>query len=497
MKKRILAMILAVSCLLALAVPVCAAFSPEEQAEILYETDELIREYCLDSSIYDDPLGRALGEELTEQQLADRLTQDPALYERLMTAMLSAYDSHTMYIPAGAYGEAFYSSDDYVGFGITIQPDAEGVRVVALHPQGGAQKAGIRWGDVVTHVNGVPLAGLITSAAAQLMAGEEGTEARLTVLRDGESLDFTARRGALTTTSYFGTRVEDNIFYMRLFAFDAGDDSYDSFRQDLKKLSARDCLILDLRDNPGGDMDLACKMVSDLLPGRQPYFRTAVRNSETDTLEYTFLTSEGNGKALKGIFILVNDGTASASEILTASLTDAGVAVAIGEPTYGKARGQFHIVLDDDSAIVLTVIKLMSVKRGDYEETGLEPDYVAHDLLVPTSHVIHVPTDVALAKYSCSDNGVVLNRALVALGYLPALPEKPYRVGDETLAALRTLRDDLGLTVAEVSNGATVPMLEAVNLLLEYMNQGFAMQDTCLHEALQHCYETLGLDKAA
>ncbi len=492
MKKRIFALILTLCCLLALAVPAMAAYSPEEQLEILYETDELIRQYCLDSSRLDDPLGRALGEELTDEELLQRLTDDPQLYDTLMTRMLSAYDSHTMYIPAGVYGDAFYSTGDYVGFGITIQPDAEGVRVAALHPEGGAAEAGIRWNDVITHVNGIPLAGLTVAAASQVMTGEEDSVAQLTVLRGEETFTVSAQRKTLTTVSYFGTEVEENIFYMKLSAFTSDDGSYAMFQRDLKKLNARDCLILDLRDNPGGDMDLACKIISDLLPGKQSYFRTAVRNPLTDTLEYTYLTSDGGGKKLKAVYILVNENSASASEIVTASLTDAGVAVAIGEPTYGKARGQYHIVLEDDSAIVLTVIKLMSIKRGDYEEIGLEPDIVAHDVLLPTQYVIEIPTDVALAPYSCSDNGTALNRALVALGYLPAMPDKPYQVGDATLDALSRLRDDLGLTAAEIPDGASLPMLAAINLLLDYMGQGFALQDTCLYEAVAHCREILG-----
>ena len=497
MKKRLLALALALSCVLAMIVPAYAVFSPEEQLEILHETETLIRQYVFDSSSKDDPLGRVLPDHPTDEALLLRLTEDPTLYESLMMQMLSAYDSHTMYLPAGTYGGAFYSTDDYVGIGVSIVPDVEGVRVTSLHPAGSAARAGMQWGDVITDVEGLSLAGLTSTAAVQRMQGEAGTFAALSVLREGEPLSFRLERTRLTTVSYFGAQLEKNIFYMKLSAFATDDGSYELFQKDLKQLGKNDCLILDLRDNPGGDMDLACSMISDLLPDRQPYFRTAVRNPDTDLPTYTYLTSDGTGKQLRAIYILTNGNSASASEIMTASLVDAGVAQSVGESTYGKARGQYHIVLDDDSALVVTVIQLLSLAQGDYEEIGLAPTHIAHDYMAPTPYRIELPAQVPLAPYSCSDNGELLNRALVAIGYLPQMPEKPYQVGDETMAALRRLEAELEFPAEQCSEGASVSVLAAIQLLLAYMGQGMAHHDVALSQAIELCHETLSAKKAA
>ena len=120
MKHRILALLLSVALLFSAAPAAFAAYTPEQQRDILLDLAELIRTEGLESNLEDDPLGRAL---------LQALTDDPALYEKLMDAMLSAYDEHTMYLPAGSYSAAFDPDTSYVGVGVTIQQHPLGALV--------------------------------------------------------------------------------------------------------------------------------------------------------------------------------------------------------------------------------------------------------------------------------------------------------------------------------------------------------------------------------
>lgn len=491
MKKRLFALLLAVCLLAASAFSAYAqAFTPEEQYEALCATAELIREYGLESSSRDDPLGRVLPGSPSKEAVIARLAADPDLYVQLMTEMLSAYDSHTMYVPAGDYESTFYATSSYVGVGMTLQSHPLGALVSELHPSGGAAEAGVLRGDVITAVDGVSVAGYTVSAVAQLLRGEDGTRVNVTVLRGETEKRFSLLRCTLVTQCYYGARLEDNIFYMHWSAI-INDGSYLLFLRDLNTMGRTEeqCLILDLRGNPGGDMELALSIITDLLPQRVVFFSTATRDPETDELDVRYKVSDGAGHAFRRIYVLIDGDSASASEIITASLCDTGYATSIGSHTHGKARGQYHITLADDSTVVLTTVKLLSMKQGDYEEIGLIPDVAAESAFIQSETAITVPADVALAPYSCSDNGETLNRALVALGCLPRLPEKPYQVGDETMAALRDLRALYQLD--DAAPGAGIPTIQLVNLLLRLQGQGAYYRDDPLQTAIDLAREAL------
>lgn len=491
MKKRIFALLLAVCLLAAAVLPVHAeAFTPEEQYEALCATAALIREFGLDSSSLDDPLGRVLPGSPSKEEVIARLAADPELYARLMTEMLSAYDSHTMYVPAGSYEQTFYTTSSYVGVGMTLQPHPLGALVSELHPRGGAAGAGVLRGDVITAVDGVSVKGYTVTSVSQLLRGDAGTQVAVTVLRGQDEKRFTLTRSELTTLCYYGTPLEENIFYMHWSAV-MNDGSYLLFLRDLNTMgdTEQKCLILDLRGNPGGDLELAFSIITDLLPERVVFFSTATRDPKTDELDVRYQLSDGAGRAFRHIYILTDEGSASAAEIITASLCDTGYATSIGSHTHGKARGQYHIPLPDGSTVVLTTMKLMSLRQGDYEGVGLAPDVPSQRVYVPSEETITVPADVALAPYSCSDNGELLNRALVALGCLPRLPEKPYQVGDETLAALKDLRARYYLT--DPAPGAGIPTIQLVNLLLQQQGQGSYLRDDPLQTAIELARELL------
>lgn len=496
MKRRILALFLAFTLFLcAIPAAFAADYTPEAQYQILLELDELIREEGLESSEEDEPLERALTRHLKkipgESALIQALADDPTLFETLMATMLSGYDEHTMYLPAGTYSAAFDPDTNYVGIGVTIQAHPQGVLVTDVNLLGSAAKAGIQMGDVITKADGQILAGMDVDAASQLLRGEAGTTVSVTILRDGKEQSFLLERTALVQLSYSGAPIQEDIFYMKWSRI-SDDGSYLLFRMQLAQMvrDGYDCLILDLRDNPGGSLDLAFSIATDLMPESGAFFRIVYRDPHgKEELTQKYIIAEGDGFDVPYIFILVNGNSASASEIITAGLRDKEGAVVIGETTYGKGRAQQHYVLENDAGIVLTTMMLLPLEGEDYEGIGLTPDVEVHNTVLKGENAITVPTDVALAPYSCSDNGEALNRALVSLGLLEELPEKPYQVGEETMEALDLLQTSYQLS--DTTPGAGIPTLMLVNLLLEYQLQGRYVQDLQLETAIDLAQEAL------
>ncbi len=475
MKHRILSLLLTLSLLFTLAVP-AFAYTAEEQYDLLLAVQQHLREEGLESSVDDEPLARAL---------IRALEQEPALFEWLMAEMLSGYDPHTRYMPAGSYSAAYDPENDYVGIGVTIQAHPLGALITDVNLSGPAFSAGLRMQDVLVEANGQPLKGMSVSDISDLLRGVENTQVTVKVLRASQELTVTLTRKALTELFYSGTHIADGAYYMKWSRI-SGKDNYWLFRLGLRQMRrlGDTCLILDLRDNPGGSLDMGLSIANDLIPNAVPFFELVTRDPDGSKRPVTTrLTADGDGEEIPHIFILMNENSASAAEIIAAALHDAAGAVTIGATTYGKARAQQHIQLDNDSAIVLTTIGLRSLQAGDYEGVGLTPDIPVSNAIIRSEDAIRVPETALLAPYSCSDNGEALNRALVALGELDALPEKPYQVGPETMAACRRL-EALYRTPGPVDAPIGIETLQLINHLLDLQGQGTYVQDLQLAKAL-------------
>ena len=483
MKHRILALFIAF-CLFLCVLPssYAAGYTPDQQLNILQNVADRIHNHGLYSTEEGDPLADAL---LTQ------LEADPTLFDRLMSAMLDGYDAYSGYIPAGTYSTVYDSESAYVGIGVTIQAHPQGALVTDVNLQGSAALAGIKMGDILTHAAGKPLKGLDVSAVSQLLRGEVDTTVNITVLRGGENLTFELKRTAINQLNFSGAPVADGVFYMKWSRIQ-DDGSYMMFRLMLSQLvrDGYEALILDLRDNPGGNLDLAFNITSDFIAQPGPFFRIEIRDPMGyEHLTGRFIHAEGDGVSIPHLYVLINGESASAAEIITAGLRDGANATVIGETTYGKARGQQHLVLTNDAGVVFTTTRLLTLAGEDYEGVGIAPHIEVHNQILCGDDAIVVPTAVALAPYSCSDNGLLLNQALVALGLLEQLPEKPYRLGDETLDALNRLQASHQLQ--DSTPGAGIPTLMLVNRLLDYQLQGRYVQDTQLDTAIQLAREAL------
>lgn len=271
-------------------------------------------------------------------------------------------------------------SGAFGGVGIEVGIQENTLRVIAPLPASPAKKAGIIAGDKIIEVGGVSAAELGITEAIRLIRGKIGTEVVLTILRDEDEIHrFKLIRAKIEVPTLQSEILPGNIFLVRLYNFGATAPTL--FRQSLRdmlEIKSRK-MILDLRDNPGGFLTAAVDIGSWFLPAGAPIvIEERGVGSVNDEAENIYRSRGYNvfGKDLK-LVVLINGGSASASEILAGALQEYGLATLVGEKTFGKGSVQELVPLTDDTALKLTIARwLTPKKRVSLSKEGLTPDIV-------------------------------------------------------------------------------------------------------------------------
>ena len=470
MKKTLCSLLLLPALLLSLCLPAYAADTDlliAKMNDILDRIERIALNYDPDT-INDD----------LRADLTRRITEDPACFDQAMDEVLSSLDHYSMYLPSGTYALAFSSGEEsYVGIGITLSSVDGKIVVKAIDPAGPAASTALQAGDILTSVDGQPLLSADTSAVAALVRGEEGTSVRIGILRGQLEMTFTMTRAAIEQPVLTGHQAGEGIYYMDLNHF-SGDDLDDTLRYYLyeaARLKSK-VLILDLRGNPGGNLSLVLQMLNRLIPDRTAYFTVADRDSEAT------YTSRGIGPRFNQIFLLTDEDSASASEIMTSSLCDLNYATSVGETTYGKGRGQQHIVYTDGSAAVITTVALIPPSGEDYDGIGLAPDYEVESYNTRHPAAFCRPLNFRLLyRGDSSQKTEMLQQALCAIGYLdPDHGETTF--GPKTFDAVERFRADCGL---RSPNYLTAETINRINLCLEALSRRKIEVDAPLQKVLQ------------
>jgi len=277
---------------------------------------------------------------------------------------------------------AFYTPDEfdqftdaekghYVGIGILVQEDQEDGLLMAMqvYTDSPADRAGILPGDKIIAVDGVDVTSKDTMAIVDLVRGEEGSEVSIQILRAGELIDFTMTREAVTTERIKSFMVDDKIGYIYIYEF-AGD-AKEKFVVALDELLAQgmESMILDLRNNPGGNRDIVVDIADILFPEGPVLILT--NKQEEEDIDYS-------DKKMLGIPIvcLVNGYSASASELLSAGIQDYGVGEIMGTTTYGKGVAQEYFPLSDGSVFKMTTSDYLTPNRRSVQDVGVVPDII-------------------------------------------------------------------------------------------------------------------------
>ncbi len=254
------------------------------------------------------------------------------------------------------------------GLGIVVGLKEDHLTVIKPFPNTPAGRAGMKAGDVITKINEEQTEGLDLETAVNLMRGPVGTEVTLTVMRAGSGpLEITLRREEINVPSVEGRLLPEKVGYIAISQFsEKTPGELDRMVSDLKTQGMR-ALILDLRDNPGGELHAAVKVADYFVPrGPVVYVdfkrgRDEVHNADSYRLSLPLV-------------VLVNEYSASASEIVAAAIKETGSGSVVGTRTYGKGMVQSVYPLKNGAGLKLTTARYLTPKKNDINEKGVEPD---------------------------------------------------------------------------------------------------------------------------
>ena len=296
------------------------------------------------------------------------------LVQGAIRGMLSTLDPHSAYMTPDMYKEMQVETKGEFG-GVGIQIGVKENRLAVIAPIEGtpAYRAGIKAGDFITKVNDETTKDLTLMDAVQKMRGPKGSKVNLTIQREGtpDPLQFTLVRDTIKIESV-KSKVLDNIGYVRLTQFQesTGRDLGKVLKQfkDLKLQAT----ILDLRNNPGGLLTASVEVSEQFLPGGKLVVYTKGRESKKDE----WIAKGKDQMDDSPMIILINEGSASASEIVAGALQDYGRAVIVGTTSFGKGSVQTILPLGDGSGLRLTTAKYYTPKGRSIQSTGITPDIV-------------------------------------------------------------------------------------------------------------------------
>lgn len=314
--------------------------------------------------------------DIVHEQYVNQPVDDTLLMQGAIRGMMEAVgDDYTYYMDPQVYeNESSSLSGEYEGIGAFVDTQGDYLTIVSPIEGSPAEAAGLRPGDMIIAIDGEDMTGYTPEEARQRVLGEAGTEVVLTVVRAGEAepLEFTIVRAKITVPSVTGEMLEGGIAYIDINTF--GDKTTDELRAKLDELLAQNPkgIILDLRYNPGGYLITSVEVASEFLEEGVVLIEQYGDGSR-DT--YRAL---GNGRATDlSLVILINDGSASASEIVAGALQDHGRAELVGTQSYGKGSVQTVAPLSNDQgAARVTIAKWLTPDGRAIEGVGLTPDYL-------------------------------------------------------------------------------------------------------------------------
>lgn len=302
---------------------------------------------------------------------------DKTLFYGAMAGLANAFgDPYTQYFePKGAEEFQEALSGKFSGIGAEIGPKDGRITIVAPLPDTPAERAGLRAGDLILAIDATSTEGMTVDRAVSLIRGEEGTRVTLNIFRpsngEGEAFDVVITRAVIRVASVRLKWPAPGVAHIEVINFN--DDTRLRFEEVVEEVIAADPkgVILDLRNNPGGYLDIAVSMAGEWV-GDEIVLKERRQGKIIEQLR-------GMGrKRFAGIptVVLVNGGSASAAEIVAGALQDHEAATVIGETTFGKGSVQDYLNLSDGSAVKITIAEWLTPDERTINETGLEPDLI-------------------------------------------------------------------------------------------------------------------------
>ncbi len=315
--------------------------------------------------------------QIVHDQYVDQPVDDTKLMEGAIRGMLESLgDQHTSYMDPDQYLQANMDIEgEYNGIGAWVDSTGEYLTIVSPMPDSPAEQAGLKPGDQIIAVDGEDMTGIAGELVIRRVLGPAGSTVHLTVRREGadEPLEFDVIRAHITVPSVDGKMLDDNIGYVHIYTFGANTTA--ELRSTLEDLLAQNPqgLIIDLRNNGGGFLQTAIEVGSEFIPKGKVILYEQYGDGSRDT-----------HKAIPGglateipLVVLINEGTASASEVVAGAIQDYGRGQLVGVTSFGKGSVQNWIELSDNQgAVRVTIAKWLTPNERAIHKIGLDPDVV-------------------------------------------------------------------------------------------------------------------------
>ena len=311
--------------------------------------------------------------EKINKEYVDEINQSESM-DSAINGLLQSLDPYSAYMSPEIFKEMqTETSGEFGGLGIEVSMEAGVVKVISPIDDTPASKAGLKAGDYIVKINNIQVQGKSLSEAVDLMRGPVGSGIELTVRRRGvkKALTFNIIREIIEVQSVKSDLLNNNIGYIRLTSFN--DNSSQQIKKQVEKLKKNEnvnAFILDLRNNPGGLLSQAIKISDFFLENGEIVSTKSRKKSENRK----WFAKKGDITDGKTLLVLINYGSASASEIVAGALKDHKRAIIIGENSYGKGSVQSIIPLKNKGAIRLTIAKYYLPSGKSISEVGVTPD---------------------------------------------------------------------------------------------------------------------------
>jgi len=314
--------------------------------------------------------------DLVHEIYVDQPVDEEAMMRGAIKGMMDALgDEHSSYLDPEML-ERFndvLQGAEYEGIGAWVDTTQEYLTIISPMPDSPAEKADLRPGDKVIAINGEDMTGQDGEYARQLVLGPEGTTVRLTILRKGveEPFEVEVERAAIVTPSVTARMLEDNIGYVELFTF--GDSTNEELEKALKELMSQNPagIVLDLRNNGGGYRDTAIEVASQFIGDG-----TIMYEEFGDGRKEVFEAKRGGLATDVPLVVLINEGSASASEIVAGAIQDYQRGYLVGMTSFGKGSVQNYIDLDNkQGAVRITIARWLTPLGRQIHSIGLQPDF--------------------------------------------------------------------------------------------------------------------------